>query len=269
MNTSPQGIEEIKSTEAFREFAYPDPHSPLGEKYRKVRWGFQPARNLLAQLPADDQGLSGAPWTIGYGFTKGVKVDDRMSRAEADARFPRELVSYENAVTRGCTLQPTQGQFDAMVSLCYNIGTGAFLKSTVLRRHNAGDFPAAARAFGLFNMSGGKVSNGLTLRRQAEGNKYLNASVVEAKPDALEPTPPQNVDPERPMTSSTINRASVAAGTTATVAGVSEVVKTISDTKTSIESLGTWLVPVLCVAVVALCGYIIYERYKQRKNGWV
>lgn len=266
MNTSHEGMVEIKATEAFRQFAYPDPYSDLAQKYPGKRWGFAPADYIFASLPDSAKELSGAPWTIGYGYTEGVTKNDTMTQEEADLQFPRKLVPYERAVERGCKIKPTQKQFDAMVSLCYNIGAARFTTSTVLRCHNEGDFLAASRAFGLFNKSKGKVSSGLTLRRQKEAAMYLAGSkeVVEPEPQPM----PQNVDAERPMASSTINRASVAAGTTATVAGVSEVVRTISDTKTSIESLGTWLVPVLCIAVVGLCAYIIYERYKQRKQGW-
>jgi len=38
--------------------------------------------------------------------------------------------------------------------------------------------------------------------------------------------------------------------------------------KTSADMIGEWLVPILLVAVVALCGYIVWQRYKQRSQGW-
>lgn len=79
---------------------------------------------------------------------------------------------------------------------------------------------------------------------------------------------PQEVEPERSMTTSTINRAGVAAGGTAAVATVAETARAVSDIKTSAQSLEDWLVPILLIAVVALCGYIVWERIKVRREGW-
>ena len=71
--------------------------------------------------------------TIGYGFTNGVKMGDTMTREEADARLIEELRPYEMAVWQACTNEPNQNEFDAMTSLCYNIGTAGFKRSTVLK----------------------------------------------------------------------------------------------------------------------------------------
>ena len=70
------------------------------------------------------------------------------------------------------------------------------------------------------------------------------------------------------MSESTINRGAAAAGATATVAAVTEGARAVADVKHASEDLGAWLVPVLMLAVVALCGYIVWERVKQRKGGW-
>ena len=205
--------------------------------------------------------------TIGYGFTHGVRMGDTMSREEADARLITELVPYEQAVQRGCTNPPNQNQFDAMVLLCFNIGISGFLKSTVLRCHNRGDHQASARAFGLFNKSGGVVYAGLTRRRAEEGALYLTP-VADDVSDPVTPEMPQRIDAETPMTASPINRAGVVAGGTATVAAVSEVSRTLADVKYSVSSLGDWLVPILLLVVVGLCGYMIWQRVQQRNGGW-
>ena len=205
--------------------------------------------------------------TIGYGFTHGVHMGDTMTRAEADARLLGEVVPYEQAVERGCTRKPNQNQFDAMVLLCFNIGIAGFLKSTVLRRHNAGDTQAAARAFTLWNKSGGVEYAGLTARRIEESTLYLQPMPDDVS-DAAPPEMPQTVDAESSMASSPINRAGVVAGGTATVAAVSEAARTIADVKHSAQGLGDWLVPILLVVVVALCGYMVWQRVQQRKGGW-
>ena len=205
--------------------------------------------------------------TIGYGFTEGVRMGDTITREEADRRLVTELVPYEHAVERGCTNSPNQNEFDAMVLLCFNIGVGGFKKSTVLRCHNAGDHQAAARAFGLWNKSSGKVYTGLTRRRAEEAALYLTP-VPDDVSDPVAPEMPQTVDAESRMSQSPINRAGVVAGGTAAVATVSETARTIADVKYGTQSLGDWLVPVLLLCVVGLCGYMVWQRVSQRRGGW-
>ncbi len=279
------GVSLLHERETFVGHAYPDPYSALGKALRSAgRW-----REYLRApfaIPASMRHLSGAPWTVGWGFTRGVKEGDRMSRSEADARLAAELREYAAAVRAACVVPTNENELAAMVVLAYNIGIAGFQRSTVLRAHNRGDKAAAARAFRLWNKAAGEVSPGLESRRIAEAALYLRPvpgavetamvglgdavegagapSVADADPVVL----PQQVDPERPMAASSINRAGVVAGGTAAVATVAETARTVADVKYSAQSLGDWLVPVLLLAVVALCGYIVWERVKQRKGGW-
>ena len=200
--------------------------------------------------------------TIGFGFTRGVQMGDRMTRSEAAERLKRELIEYENGVAAACTRTPNENEFSALVSFAYNVGVGGLRKSSVLKAHNRGDKQAAARAFALWNKSGGKVYAGLTRRRAAEAALYLEPVAID------EVMMPQPIDSEKPMPASTINRASVVAGGTATVAAVSETINAVNEVKYGVAGLGDWLVPALLVAVVALAGYIVWERLKQRKGGW-
>ena len=205
--------------------------------------------------------------TIGYGFTDGVKMGDIMTREEADARLIEELRPYEMAVWQACTNEPNQNEFDAMTSLAYNIGTAGFKRSTVLKAHNRGDKQAAARAFGLWNKSGGKVYAGLTKRRAEESALYLTPEPDDVSAP-IAPAMPQRIDPESTMTESPINRAGVVAGGTAAVATVAETARTVADVKYSTQALGDWLVPVLLIVVVALCGFMVWQRIRQRREGW-
>lgn len=205
--------------------------------------------------------------TIGYGFTHGVKMGDVMARAEADARLIEELRPYEMAVWQACTNEPNQNEFDAMTSLCYNIGPARFKRSTVLKAHNRGDHQAAARAFGLWNKSGGKVYAGLTKRRAEESALYLTPMPDDVS-DPIAPEMPQRIDSESSMVESPINRSAVVAGGTAAAATVAETARTVADVKYSTQALGDWLVPVLLIVVVALCGYVVWTRVKQRREGW-
>lgn len=209
-------------------------------------------------------------WTIGYGFTKGVKKGDKITREEAGRRLRGELTEYEHGVTKACRVPPNQNQFDALVCFAFNVGVAGMSRSSVIKAHNREDYQAAARAFGLWNKAGGKVWPGLTRRRAAEGALYLEpvpdevSDPIEGPVDEM----PQAVDEERPMTASTINRASVVAGGTAAVATVAETARTVADVKYSVASMGDWLVPILLLLVVALCGYIIWERVRQRREGF-
>ena len=215
-------------------------------------------------------------WTIGYGFTRGVQPGQHMTLQQAEARLITELLGYEQAVRSGCALEPNQNQLDAMCSLAWNIGVTGFLRSTVLKCHNRADFQSASRAFGLWNKAGGREWAGLTRRRAAEAALYLEPApgvvqrIVEgANPSAQAgevPPPaqamPQQIDPESSMAGSAINRAATVAGTTAATVGA------VSQIKTSVGELQGWIVPMLCIAVVALAGYIVWQRWQQRKKGW-
>jgi len=111
--------------------------------------------------------------TIGWGSTgPDVKLGMRWTQKKADDRFSSDLKLFASAVSSAVNGIATQNQFDAMVSLAYNIGRSAFANSTVARKHRAGDYAGAAEAFKLFNKQKGKVLNGLIKRRQAEKEIY-------------------------------------------------------------------------------------------------
>jgi lysozyme len=86
-------------------------------------------------------------WTIGYGDTGHVKEGDRITAEEAERRFATRLVDFEAIVVRAVTVPLRQGQFDALVSLAYNIGVGAFGSSRLVKAINANDIERAAQEF--------------------------------------------------------------------------------------------------------------------------
>ena len=113
-------------------------------------------------------------WTIGYGSTgPHVKPGMTISLAEAERLLRDDLVRFEAGVLARAD-DPSPAEFGAMVSLAFNIGLGAFNRSSVLRHHNAGNKQAAAGAFALWNKGGGRVLPGLTRRRNAEAALYRN-----------------------------------------------------------------------------------------------
>jgi lysozyme len=119
-------------------------------------------------------------WTIGYGHTRGVTAGMVFTQQQADQALADDLLSTETSVDRAVqAATTTDNQFAAMVSLTYNIGSGNFASSTVLREHLAEQIQPAAAAFLLWNkatISGVlQVVAGLTRRRTAEQSLYLTA----------------------------------------------------------------------------------------------
>lgn len=91
---------------------------------------------------------SAGKWTIGYGDTRKVQPGDRITMDEADRRFTLRIAEFERDVLAACKRPVTQGQFDALVSLAYNIGAPALANSTLMQAFNASDLQTAAREFG-------------------------------------------------------------------------------------------------------------------------
>ncbi|KQT82436.1 lysozyme [Methylobacterium sp. Leaf466] len=111
-------------------------------------------------------------WTIGFGTTKGVKRGDTCTTLQAEAFLRRDLAIFEAAVDKAVKVDMTPNQFSALVSLCYNIGGGAFAASTLVRKLNAGDVKGAQAAFASWNRGGGRVLPGLVRRRAAEAKLF-------------------------------------------------------------------------------------------------
>lgn len=111
-------------------------------------------------------------WTIGYGSTgPHVRPGMVITRQRAEALLQDDLARFEAAVDNAAP-RASQDQFDAMVAFAFNVGITEFTKSTLLRKHKAGDFAGARAEFARWNKAGGKVLPGLTRRRAAEAALY-------------------------------------------------------------------------------------------------
>jgi lysozyme len=118
--------------------------------------------------------------TIGYGHTSAagepfVTADMKITQAEADAIFRRDVQKYCDGVREALLVRVNDNQFSAMVSLCYNIGVVAFANSSVLRFANEGRLEEAAASFALWNKAAGQVLRGLVRRRAAEAELFSMA----------------------------------------------------------------------------------------------
>ena len=111
--------------------------------------------------------------TIGYGNTfwedgTPVKIGDQISKERAETLLKHVVDNFSVAVEVDIKIEVTQNQFDALVSLAYNIGLGAFKNSTLLRQLNRGNFVGASQEFLRWDKSNGKPLLGLTRRREKE-----------------------------------------------------------------------------------------------------
>lgn len=150
MRVSQAGIDLIKEFEGCHLEAYPDPKT------------------------------GGDPWTIGWGAT-GPDIYKGLvwTQDQADDRLLKDIEAREAIVNQYVTVPLTQGQFDAMVSIIFNVGYGSARRngiirlksgepSTLLAKLNAGDYEGAANEFGRWISPGSPVERGLKRRRGAE-----------------------------------------------------------------------------------------------------
>jgi lysozyme len=120
-------------------------------------------------------------WTIGYGhlIRPGERFHPygpvkRITEAEAAALLQADMASARNAVAQYVRVPLTAGQRAALESLAFNIGSGAFASSTLVRKLNAGDYAGAAEEFARWNKAGGAVVQGLANRRADERAVFLS-----------------------------------------------------------------------------------------------
>lgn len=137
MELSPAGLDLIKQSEGFRGRVYLDIHG----------------------LP-----------TIGYGHRvlPSESFPDGITEARATELLASDARVAEQAVSRLVRVPLAQGQFDALVDFCFNLGQGRLAASTLLSDLNAGRYDAAAEQLLLWDHAGDKESAALRARREAE-----------------------------------------------------------------------------------------------------
>lgn len=212
--------------------------------------------------------IAGVP-TIGWGETDGIRMGMVWTKQQADERFFQEVCEFTAKVVV-LVNEHTPQQLGAMVSLAYNIGLGAFAKSSILRAHNQRRFDAAARAFTLWNKArvNGVLQevSGLTARRLEESALYLSEDADEA------PRLPQDIVPESSLAKSPIQisaAATIATGTaTLALPAIDQIVPAVETAKTVATTLNINPAVVFAVVLIVAGAVIAYNRYKQRSEGW-
>lgn len=106
--------------------------------------------------------------TIGFGTTEGVRMGDKTTPVKALTRAMQDVQKYEGALKQCVRVPLHQYEYDAFVSLSYNIGPTAFCRSTLVRKLNAEDYEGACREILRWDYFKGQKLPGLTKRRQEE-----------------------------------------------------------------------------------------------------
>jgi lysozyme len=169
---SEQGFSLTQDSETLYLFSYPDPASPLGKELQ--RRGLWQATLRGQPIAASLLALSGAPWTGGWGYTgPEMRYGMTFAREQAVTWLRQDVAIAEATVKRLLRVELTQEEYDALVDLVFNIGSGNFDTSTLLRKLNAGDTEGAIAEFARWNKAGGVVLAGLVKRREAERVLFL------------------------------------------------------------------------------------------------
>lgn len=127
--------------------------------------------------------------TIGVGHVgPDVRPGMKITKAESRALLRKDLDAFERAVENAVVVALNDNQFAALVSFAFNVGQGNFLKSTLLKKLNAGNYAAVPTELMKWTKSKGKQMQGLVNRRAQEAalwgkGEFVSSASVEVKPD--------------------------------------------------------------------------------------
>jgi len=175
---------------AMSEGAAPRPSQGLGRRISAEGIALMQEFESLKLVAYKDPGSkNGLPITNGWGTTVGedgkpIPLGEVWTKEKADRLYARDLAKFEDGVNRLLGGAPTtQHQFDALVSLAYNIGLDedadtiaeGLGDSSLLRKHKAGDYAGAKAGFAAWRFNDGRELRGLVRRRKAEADLYGKA----------------------------------------------------------------------------------------------
>jgi lysozyme len=215
--------------------------SPAGRRVLIQREG----KKLRAYL--DSVGV----WTIGVGHTSAAGPPNvtpglTITDAECDQLLARDLVQYEDAVNKAVTAKLNQNQFDALTSFCFNVGTGGFTRSTVVKRLNAGDTVGAADAMLMWNKPPEIMG-----RRQSERKQFMEPPATN-----MPLPPPPDVPPIKPPAKPKSNTGPIV-GTVAAGAGTAAAAHKQGMSATSV------MIAVAVVIALVIGGVVLWRKIKR------
>lgn len=113
--------------------------------------------------------------TIGFGTTENVRLGDKIDPVTALQRKLSDAQKFEGALKKCVKVPLHQHEYDAFVSLSYNIGPTAFCNSTLVKKLNQADYAGACREILRWNRFKGQPLPGLTKRREAEYRQCIGS----------------------------------------------------------------------------------------------
>lgn len=143
----------------------------------------------------------GGVLTIGYGHTSAagapaVLPGMKITQARAEAILKADLAGFERCVSQAVSVVLNDNQFAALVSFTYNVGTAAFLRSTLLKKLNNGDYDAVPGELSKWVNDNGRRVQGLVNRRAAEAGLWARGAFVSSR----------TVKPEQSKTNPYLNK---------------------------------------------------------------
>lgn len=231
--------------------------------------------------------------TIGWGHTEAaggsinyadgtkttkVILGKSITEAEANRIFSEDIAIFERHVLsalRGAEVN--QHQFDALVSLCYNIGPVAFARSTVVKRIRRGDYNGVPAAFMMWVMAGGKKLQGLVNRRRDEVLHWRKGDNVVPEKGSHKDPPPRVVEtlpPPKSMAKSRTGWAVIGSASAGTLAVAEKTIDTaeraaaVASSGTEVAmAVGPWVL--LGLAIAGFSAFIWWDRRRKLREDLV
>ena len=202
--------------------------------------------------------------TLGFGHTKGVKKNMRITKQEAEDLLRKDLHIFEAEVKNLVDVPLSQFQFDALVSFCFNLGSSAFASSTLRKRLNAGDYSAVPAQLMRWDKArvNGKLQplTGLTRRRAAEAALFtMDAQLPDDDSDV--PMPQKvAVQDKKPLSKS---KTMAGAG----IAGAATALNEVSGQIQGLVSYAPMLKTIFLILAIGGIALAAYARFKDSKEG--
>jgi lysozyme len=203
--------------------------------------------------------------TVGYGHVvlPGDILSLPMTEEAAHKLLLKDLERFEFAVNTVVKVPLSQEQFDALVSLVYNIGENALSGSTLLKKLNAGKYREAAAQFDRWVHSNKKKLPGLVKRRAAEKALFLEGTA---------PEPVKPLTKSRTMAGATATAAAggsaVALGVVQQIGDAAPAVSVVSQVAQTAQEHPSGLLIVFGLAVIVAAAFIAYARWDDRRKGY-
>lgn len=211
-------------------------------------------------------------WTLGVGHTSAagppeVKPGMTITEAEALKILRNDLKKFEASIDSMVRVPLKQNQYDALCSFIFNVGAGAFQKSTLLKKLNAGDYAAVPQELMKWTKAGGKELPGLVRRRRAEAALWRGVNdSAKVKEDArVEPDTPK---PSKSMAQSKEGNAALITAGLGGVTAAGDAADRIRSAGDSISSVWQALMSpsVLLPALIIVIALFIWYWRRQRLN---